>query len=256
MAITSPATGERSVADRLLGILGAFDAKNRELTVSEISRRCGIPIATTHRMVAKLISWGALERTIEGRCTIGLWLWSQTARATRHFALHDVAMPHMLQLHDRTRTMVNLSVMDDLDGVWLESIWSNQECYSDSRAVGNRFPLHATASGMVLLAHADPATQERFFAGHPNSRDKFTASDAAELRKEFRQVKHQGFAVYEGELDDGVIAIAAPVRERNGNVIAALAANVCPISQEIPNRSRLVRAAAQRVSSALALLQA
>lgn len=256
MTSPSPAAGARSVADRILGILGVFDARNRELTVSEISRRCGIPMATTHRMVAKLISWGALERTVEGRCTIGLWLWSQTARAPRHFALHDVAMPHMLQLHDRTRTMVNLSVMDDFDGVWLESIWGNQECYSGARAVGNRFPLHATASGRVLLAYADPATQERFFAGNLNSRDPFEQTDAPGLRKAVRQVKHQGFAVYEDELDDGVFAIAAPIRERSGNVIAALTAVACPLSHEVPHRSRLVMAAAQRISSALALLPA
>ncbi len=59
----------KSVSARLLSVLGAFDDTHRRLTLSELSRRSGLPIATTHRLVAELVEWGALTRLTAGRAT-------------------------------------------------------------------------------------------------------------------------------------------------------------------------------------------
>ena len=63
---TPPGAPERSVVDRTLSILGVFDRDNRTLTLSDISRRSGLPVTTVHRIVNKLHAWGALERGEEG----------------------------------------------------------------------------------------------------------------------------------------------------------------------------------------------
>lgn len=76
-------TPERSLVDRALSVLSAFDRQNRTLTLSDISRRSGLPLATTHRIVNRLLSWGALERSDEGSYSIGLRLWETGTLAPR-----------------------------------------------------------------------------------------------------------------------------------------------------------------------------
>src|ERR1044072_948890 len=71
----------RSVTGRVLSVLDAFAGEHRRLTLSDISRRTGMPLATTHRLVGELLSWGALERTRSGRYEIGLHLWAVAAMA-------------------------------------------------------------------------------------------------------------------------------------------------------------------------------
>lgn len=64
-----------SVASRLLAVLGAFGAEHRYLSLTQLSRRTGLPFATSHRLVGELSTWGALERDVQGRYRIGLRLW-------------------------------------------------------------------------------------------------------------------------------------------------------------------------------------
>ena len=92
---TQPA--ERSFADRLLRILDVFDVGRSRMPLSEISRRSGLPLATTHRMVAKLAAWGALERGDDGLYHIGLRLWEVAMLAPRGLGLRaHIGMAYLL----------------------------------------------------------------------------------------------------------------------------------------------------------------
>ncbi len=64
-----------TVASRLLAIVGAFDDRHRNLTLSEIARRADIPLPTAHRLVGELVGGGALQRRDDGRYVIGRLVW-------------------------------------------------------------------------------------------------------------------------------------------------------------------------------------
>ncbi|MFI7066159.1 helix-turn-helix domain-containing protein [Kribbella sp. NPDC050124] len=81
-----------SVSSRLLAVLRTFSHRTPLQTLSEISRRSGLPLTTTHRLVHELLQGGALEREDDGRYRIGLWLWELAALAPRGLGLREVAL--------------------------------------------------------------------------------------------------------------------------------------------------------------------
>ncbi|WP_446447262.1 IclR family transcriptional regulator [Streptomyces chartreusis] len=256
MSTSHPHNTDRSVVERTLSILECFNTRNTALTVSEISRRSGLPVATTYRIVAKLLSWGALERGTGNRYSIGLRLWEVASLTPRHSALRSAAIPHMVQLQRETNSPVFLSVRDRLEGVWLEGVWGNGGPWHGSLGTGNRFPLYASAFGRVLLAHADPAVQDEVYSGGLRALTEHTATDPLILRSLVNEVKTRGYAVADSELFDGVWAAAAPVRDGSGAVVASV--GLCRDSADdgaLYQRVRPVLAAARRLSQELAQLQ-
>ena len=69
-----------SVASRLLTVLGAFDDEHRAMTLSQIARRAGLPLPTTHRLVAELATWGGLVRRPTGEYVVCLLYTSPSPR--------------------------------------------------------------------------------------------------------------------------------------------------------------------------------
>jgi Transcriptional regulator len=212
--------GKRSVIERAFCVLGVFSDRNHPLSVSDISRLSGLPVATAHRMATKLVSLGVLERLEGGRYAIGLRLWELAT--PRYRALRAAAMPHMLRLHDRTNAMVNISVRDDVEGIWLESLGWGGPARVAPMIVGDRFPLHATASGNVLLAYAGPEVREDILTRALARHTQEGAADPLVLRRIVGQVRRWGYAAGDCRTERRVFEVAAPLRDRGGAVIASL----------------------------------
>ena len=238
-----------TVTARVLAILAAFSADRPELTLTEVSRRAGLPLTTTHRIVGELAAWGALER-VGGRYRIGLRLWEVGALAPRGLGLRESAMPFLEDLYEVTRQNVQLAVLDGTDVVYLERISSRRAVNVISR-VGGRLPLHATAVGLVLLAHADPALQEEVLAGPLRRFTAKTRCDPSEVRRALAEVRRSGVAVTDGQIELISLSVAAPVRDATGRVVAAL--SVVVPSEGTDSRAYVpaVRAAARGVSRVL-----
>ncbi|MEV5438955.1 IclR family transcriptional regulator [Streptomyces sp. NPDC052682] len=215
---------ERSVLDRALSILSVFDGHHRTLTLSEISRRCGLPVATAHRIVGKLLEWGALERTAEGKYGIGLWLWKTGTLAPHCSSLARTAHPYLVRLHRQTSAAAVLTIRDGLQGLCLGSVFHDPHRSPTVSSMGGRLPLHATASGLVLLAHASQAVRDEVCAGPLERHTPATITEAAALRRCLAQVRRQGYALGEGMCVTTSSAVAAPVRDGRGVVTAAVAA--------------------------------
>lgn len=213
---------ERSVVDRALSVLGAFDRQNRTLTLSDISRRSGLPLATTHRIVNKLHSWGALERSDDGGYSIGLRLWETGTLAPRCSPLAEAAQPHLMELHTRTAAGALLLIRDRVEGVCLLFAVNGPEavmCWTES---GHRRPLHACAAGLVLLAHADEVVQNQVCAGPLRAYTPTTPTHGAVLRQTLAKVRREGYAVTHRTPDPQCSSAAFPVRCADGTVVAAV----------------------------------
>src|SRR6187551_2216228 len=114
--------GQRHLVDRLFSILDTFTPGEPRLTVSDISRRTLLPVATVHRLANQLAQEGALERGDDGRYGIGIRLM-EIARLEHHaLRLRSVALPWMLRLQEETGSMVLLCVLSGPDVVVLEQV--------------------------------------------------------------------------------------------------------------------------------------
>jgi DNA-binding IclR family transcriptional regulator len=239
-----------SVGARLLAILEAFSSDNPQLTLSEISRRTGLPLTTAHRLVAELAAGGALERDLDGRYQIGLRLWEIASLAPRGVRLRESALPFLEDLYEATHQHAQLAVLDGHDVVYLERISGRNAVHIVSR-VGGRLPLHATGVGLVLLAHADRDLQEEVLTAPLKRYTNKTISTGAQLRRVLADVRRNGFAISDGAIELVALSIAAPVHGPDDTVVAALSV-VVPSGVTDPNAIvPVVRAAARGISRVL-----
>jgi DNA-binding IclR family transcriptional regulator len=221
------AGGSTTAAGRVLAVLDAFGPAHASLTLSEISRRSGLSLTTTHRLVGELKAWGALERGADGRYGIGLRLLELGALAPQGLQLREVALPYVDDLHQATRANVVLGVRDGADVIYVEALRARGAVRLMSR-IGGRWPLHATGTGQVLLAHADQEVQEEVLSGPLKAFTPHTITDPAALRRTLAQVRRTGVAVAENQLtaDAPALAVAVPVRGAGDEVVAALGVTV------------------------------
>src|SRR4051812_38829931 len=151
--------GPATAAGRVLAVLDAFGPTHAVLTLSEISRRSGLSLTTTHRLVGELRDWGPPDRPPAGRNGIGLRLLKLGAPPPHGLQLPDLALPYLDDLHHATRANVLLAVRDGADVVYVEALRARGAIRLLSR-LGGRWPLHATGTGRVLLAFSPPEVQE------------------------------------------------------------------------------------------------
>jgi DNA-binding IclR family transcriptional regulator len=239
-----------SVTARVLAVLAVFSAERPELNLTEISRRARLPLTTTHRIVAELAAWGALERSDEGRYRIGLRLWEVGVLAPRGLDLRELAMPFLEDVYEVTRQNVQLAVLDGTEALYLERL-SGRGAVNVVTRVGSRLPLHATGVGLVLLAHADPELQEQVLAAPLKRFTAKTLASAGEVRRALAETRRTGVAISDGQIELIALSIAAPVWGPRGTVVAALSVVVPAATSDARAYVPLVRAAARGISRAL-----
>jgi DNA-binding IclR family transcriptional regulator len=244
------------VIDRALSLLSAFDATRRRLSLTELSRRSGIPVSSTLRLAKHLVRWGALERDEEGRYCVGLRLLEVASLAPRGHGLREVAMPFMSDLAEVTRQHVQLAVRDGTEATLVERLSAHQATPVQYR-IGGRLPLHSTGIGLVLLAFAPPSMQEEFLARPMYRQPDNVLIPAAVMRRTLAEVRREQMAIYRREEDEEVIvAVAAPIYGEDDSVVAALGV-LLPERVAQPRRLGLaVRTAAQGISRGLGARQA
>lgn len=240
----------RSAPDRLLSVLSAFDHEHPSLSLTDISRRAGLTLTTTHRLVGALTRWGALERDEAGVYHVGLRLWEVAALAPRGLALRQIALPYLEDLYEATHENVQLAVRDGDEVVYIEWL-SGRSAVGVHIRVGARWPLHATGVGLALLAHSDAVFQQDYCEGPLTAFTPHTITDPARLRRILAEVRRTGAAVSSRQVTDDALSVAAPVRGRGGAVAAAVSVVVPHADAQVPVLVPAVRLAARGISRAL-----
>lgn len=215
------AEDHRTAAGRVLSVLDVFDQDHLELTLSEISRRADLTLSTAHRLVGELRDWGALERTTDGRYAVGLRVLELGSLEPQMLQLRDVAPAYLADLQAAVQANVHLSVRDGHDVVYVESLQRHSGAHVLSR-LGGRWPLHTTATGMVLLAFAPAAVRQDVLASPLKRYTDHTITDPDTLRRMLAEVHRTGVAVLTDTITLGTFAVGVPVRGPSERVVAAL----------------------------------
>ncbi|MBP2326904.1 DNA-binding IclR family transcriptional regulator [Kibdelosporangium banguiense] len=240
----------RSVLRRALRILDTFQEAGTGLSLSELSRRSGVPLTTTHRIVSELHEWGALERDDSGSYRIGLRLWEVAALAPRSVGLQRIALPFMQDLYETTHRGVHLAVREKDEVVFVERFVS-PETAGERPRVGGRYALHATAVGLVLLAHAPVELQEEVLRGPLESFTSWTYSNGRELRQVLADVRRDGYAISDRQINPSYVSVAAPIYGPGSEIVASLSLIVPHTEPHGPSVAHLVQATARGISREL-----
>jgi IclR family KDG regulon transcriptional repressor len=217
-----PTTYNVRAVERALRILSCFNGQQAELGVSEIAQATGLHKATTHRLLMTLYSNGFLERTADGeRFRLGLRLVELGMSALRGLDFRRAALPYMQQLMERFQEICTLSMYDRGEVLYVEVVHSERSLTIAAR-VGRHLPAHCTASGKLLLAFLPTEVVEPVLNAPLAVYTEKTITSADQLREELKVVRQRGYALADEEFEVGIWAISAPIRDMDGNVIAAL----------------------------------
>ncbi|KQP65312.1 IclR family transcriptional regulator [Nocardioides sp. Leaf285] len=235
MAGNSSAPGA-SVASKVLALLEAFDEDHRQLSLTTLAQRAGLPVPTAHRLVAELVGWGALARVESGEYVVGRRLWDLGLLAPHQAGLVEIASPFLQDLHAATRSTLHLAVRDGLEVLYLDRLRGHASVPVVS-TVGSRLPLHATGVGKVLLAHAPADVQAQVLARLTRV-TPYTVVAPGTLRRQLDRVVAEGYATTSEEMSLGACSVGVPVR-RGDEVVAAVGIVVPSLRRD---RARLVAA--------------
>ncbi len=210
-----------SMTDRIVRVLETFTPTRTVQTAAQIGRRAGLPASSAHRIVGELIAAGLLERDDAKGVRVGMRLWELATRSSHALRLRQAALPFMERVQASVREHTQLAILEQDEALFLERL-SSPGSGSNITRVAGRLPLHASSSGLVLLAHADAATQERILAGRLTARTSATIVDPASLRRKLAEIRALGHAVAPGSIEDVSTGLAVPIRDETATVVAAL----------------------------------
>ena len=230
-------TAGETVTARVLAVLRAFDVEHRTLTLSEIARRAGLPVATAHRLVGELAGGGALQRTASGKYVVGRLMWDLGLLAPAQSGLREIASPFLHDIYGATLATVHLAVRDGTQALYLARLSGNQSVPVVS-TVGSRLPLSTTAVGKALLAHAPGEVQREVFAHLPRV-TAYSIVQPGRMAAELERVRQQGYAQTSEEMSLGACSVAVPVFGPDARVVAAVGIVVPSLKRD---KNRLVAA--------------
>jgi IclR family pca regulon transcriptional regulator len=206
---------------RGLRVLTAFHADQPAMTLSEVARATELSPAAARRFLLTLTRLGYVAydgRRYSLRPRVLELGYTYLSRLT----LRDVAQPHLERLAAEVHESSSMSVLDGDDIVYVSRV-STSRIMTISIGLGTRLPAHLTSMGRVLLAHLAPDEREGYLERATlTQRTRRTITGADDLRAELDRVRTQGWSLVDQELEEGLRALAVPVRSRRGVTVGAV----------------------------------
>lgn len=211
----------RSLA-RGLAVIEAFDRDHAALSLADVARRTNVTRATARRLLHTLVELGYAS-TDGKHFSLRAKVLNLGYSYMSSLGLIEIAQPVMSDLAAEVHELCSASVMDGHDVVYVARVPSKHRIMSISLNVGTRLPAHCTSMGRVLLAGLPPDGLDCYFSDTALSKStERTIVDPTALREIVRKTADQGWAIVDGELELGLISVAAPILNEMGKVVAAL----------------------------------
>jgi IclR family acetate operon transcriptional repressor len=211
------------VVQKAIAVLNCFTAQGAtSLSMTEVSAMTGRTPSSVSRLLSALEVGGLVRRdATTGRYSLGLQLVALAGAALAGNALYTVGHPHLVRLAASSGETANLCVLDGWQVLTIDEVPSAQ-AIKLSGWMGMRHPLHATASGKVLLAALPAEHREVIIAAGLPAVTAQTLTGQERLLRELERVQDEGYALTVEELAAGVTGVAAPIRDHTGMVVAAI----------------------------------
>lgn len=208
--------------DRACAIIEHLARHPQGVGIVRLADGVGLAPSTLHRYLGSLVQHGLVEQGEDRSYALTPRLYLLGLSGAKGFELGANARTSLRHLAERSGETVCLMVRDGDQAVCIEQIESGHQLRIEAR-IGTRSDLRLGSTGRVLLAFAPVELREELLARPAlKPRTPNTITDPAQLRSLLATIRHDGFFVSRSQVDDGVVAVAAPVRDRSGEVIAAV----------------------------------
>ncbi|MBM6405182.1 IclR family transcriptional regulator [Phycicoccus sp. CSK15P-2] len=206
--------------DRAVTILELL-ALHGEAGVTQLARELGVHKSTASRLVSALERRRLVEQVEErGRYRLGVGILKLAGATNARLDLAQEARPVVRRLAGETGETVNLAVLSGGAALYVDQV-AGASSLSTYNWVGQHIPIHATSNGKVLVSELVEPELGRTL-GELVAYTPATITERTRLDAELARVREQGWALATDELDVGLTAIAAPVRDEHGDVVASV----------------------------------
>jgi IclR family pca regulon transcriptional regulator len=240
--------------ERGLTVLRSFNKAQPEMQLSEVAAATNLSPAVARRCLNTFVELGYVAKV--GKkflLTPEVLVFGSAFLASA--SIDSVVGEHLQKVRDETGDSSSISVLSGEDILYLAHIPTNRHIRLNA-GVGTRFPAHATSMGKVLLAYLSESKAEEYFAQAKLQRfTDLTVTAKDILKKQLIEIKAKGYCSVLNELDYGLVSVAVPVFDDNGNVLAAIncSTGASRIAQDELVRTRLplLKAASMDIQLAL-----
>ncbi|MDD3346719.1 IclR family transcriptional regulator [Oscillibacter sp.] len=210
---------------RSLQILECFMDGDTEWTLKALVERLGLPTTTVFRQVSTLTERRYLEQDpVRKSYRPGARLLLLSSAILGQSDLRCTARPELERLSDTLQETINLSVLLEHDIFYLDKVETHRSIVCNTQ-VGSRAPAYATSGGKAMLSCQSESYIEEYCqwmrqAAHPLTGN--TMTDPEQLRAELAFAKLHGYAIDNGEIEEGLICVAAPICDMNHRAVGAV----------------------------------
>lgn len=243
--------------DRGLQVIQAFSQNNKALTISDVSKITGLSRPTARRILLTLEHLGFAESN-NGLFTLTARTLSLGYAYLSSNNKWSIAHPFMRDFVHQTGESCSISILDGIDIIYVARV-STKRIMSINLDVGSKLPAYATSMGHVLLANLSKEDLEKYL--NNLNLEKFTDNtilDKDQLRTILEDVREKNWGGVDQQFEEGLRSIAAPIRDANGNVIAAIncSTHAGRISKEVLTKEflPLLLENANRISDAMGII--
>lgn len=197
-----------------------------ELSLMEIAQRLNWPKSTLHGILATLRDFQYIDQSLEtGRYSLGVRFFELGSQVAKKWDIVKVAKPLMKQLSNKTGLTIQLGIEREGKVLYLEKAEANSMVRIVSE-VGTRLPMHCSGLGKTLLAYMNPAQVNHILKEHGMKKfTENTITNEKKLKMELEKIANQGYAIDNAEIMDGLMCLALPIRNGNGEALYALSAS-------------------------------
>jgi DNA-binding IclR family transcriptional regulator len=205
--------------EKMFNILSLYTMDRTSLSISEIQEELQLPKSTIFRILNTLEKENYIQRNPEShRYSLGINFFRLGSIVQSQLDFRKVALPIMNQLVKETNETAELNIMDGISRVCVEKVDSSLDVRNFVR-IGERKHIHAGASGKVLLAY-QPQEKLEEIINQLKQTDRNI--NIPRLYESLKIIKAEGYSLTKGERVPGSFAVAAPIFDQNGEMIASL----------------------------------
>ena len=210
------------ILEKGLKLLEELAESAEGMTVVELAERIGVHKTSAYRYINSLLDMGYIQSDGDGHYHLGNKILELGSQLLRRMPLRETAHPFLVKLSADTQKTVHLCVLDGHDVVYIDKVESQRSLPMLSR-IGSRAPAYCTGVGKMLLSNLPTDQVVSLLREFPPTRGTpETITDPIRLLEEIKVTAERGYAIDNGEHEEGIKCFAAPIKEYGGDVVGAV----------------------------------
>lgn len=243
--------------DRVNKLLEILSDASQGLSLGELAKLVNLPKGTTHRLISSLAYFDYVQQDpMDRKYKLGFKLAMLGNQMLNQIDLRKEVRPYLLELAQKSNEIAHLVVLDNSEALYIDKIQLSREGLHMSSKLGYRAPLHCTAVGKVLIASLSETQINRIVEQNGLfARTEHTITETKQFKSHLNGVRKAGYAIDNEEHSEGVRCVAAPIKNMDNEVIAAISVSVPVVRMTLGEAKKtmknLVMESARKISQQL-----